>query len=533
MKLPFKPDDRSCAKLGFAPGAVALPTPRADIVFLVGLSLDYSRVFASTEAYRVIGGRLVPAGLKTYNLVGPINAIDIGLPGMRVYVERLCDAFEGVDEDSIRRIVGRPLDEFRALCTKMIGRNLLNGNLVPGEMRVVNKALEFIQKDKIDHARLFLQWPGFCQTFIEIPDIIDRSVAGESMWDLMPHSFDDASVRELRKIRKFSTGWVESGVPTDVYLKTLAKACTYLPEGMQRPENGREAKSLIHMHELCDQAFRSLEPPMQAKVKQALFSHADTWRGESGGFAAEYAYDYTHYVYYNLLMDAFRLNGNHNPGEAARVKAFFSIVGGNLQRIAQASKQWHARLPAIMNVRDPGIADSWASAIDTIHVPAFRTVEMNSDEEITNVYIVPLDNDEELAREGNGQHHCVYSQKRLCAEGNLRIVSIRQFSDNKFKTLSTASFYLQDGMLYIRDHRAFANADPSFVSREALGWFEGQVNGLKPSFRFNRDWHPATKVREADGDLRSALHHRFELCRPALSKKMQKGGFDALLAECA
>ncbi|MBY3155364.1 hypothetical protein HFO56_23860 [Rhizobium laguerreae] len=534
MKLPFRLDDKVGSRLGFAPGAVALPTPRDDVVFAVGLSTDFSRVFATTEAYRVQSGRLIPAGLKTYNLVGPINAVDINLPGMRVYVERLCDANKNtIDETSIRRILGKPLDEFRQLCTRVIGRDFLNGNMVPGEMRIINKALEFLSKRKLDHARLFLQWPGFCQTFLEFPDIIDRSVAGESMWDLMPHGFDEASVRELRKIRKFSTAWVDSGVPSDVYLKTLAKACTYLPDGAQRPEDKTEARSLIHMHELCDQAFRSLEPTMQAKVKRALFSHGDTWRGPSEGFAAEYAYDYIHYVYYNLLLDAFRLNGIHSPSEEMRVRAFFGIVGGSLQRVAQSSKQWHARLPAIMSARDPSVPNSWVSAIDLIHVPAFRTVEMDHNEEVTNVYIFPLDNDEELAKEGNGQRHCVYSQKRLCAEGSLRVVSIRQMIDQEFKTLSTASFYLQDGFLYVRDHRAFANADPSYVSREALGWFEGQINGLRPSFRFNREWSPAVKTQETTENLRAALHDRFEKCRPALSKKMQKGGFDALVAECA
>lgn len=532
MKLPFKLEDKAASRLGFAPGAIAMPTPRPDVVFVMGILLDYSKVMVSPEAYRVISGRLLPAQLKTYNLVGPINAVDINLPTMRVYVERLCEAYE-LDEGAVRRVVGKPLDDFRKLCTQAIGRDFLNGNLVPGEIRVINKALEFLSKGKVDHARLFLQWPAFCQTFIEIPDIIDRSVAGESMWDLMPHSFDEASVRELRKIKKFSTAWVDSGVPSEIYLKTLAKACTYLPEGAQRPEDRSEARSLINMHELCDQAFRSLEPTMQIKVKRALFAHTDTWRGQATSFYGEYAYDFIHYIYYNVLLDAFRLNGVHAPSEEMRVKAFFSIVGGNLQRIAQSSKQWHARLSTILGVRDPSILDRWTSAIDTIHVPPFRTVEMDATEEVTNVYIFPLDSDEELAKEGNGQRHCVYSQKRLCAEGNLRIVSIRQLIDSEFKTLSTASFYLQDGLLYIRDHRAFANGDPSYISREALGWFEGQVNGMNPSFRFNRDWSQVRRVYDTIEGLRSALHDRFEKCRPALSKRMQKGGFEALLEECA
>ena len=529
MKLPFTLDDKQASRLGFAPGAIALPTPRPDIVFAVGLALDYSKVFATTETYRVSAGRLLPSQIKTYNLVGPVNAIDIRLPGMRVYVEKLREAFK-IDEASVHRIVGKPLDEFRKLCTRVIGRDFLNGSLVPGEMRVVNKALEFLSQGKVDHARLFLQWPGFCQTFIEIPDIIDRSVKGESMWDLMPHSFDDASVKELRKIRKFSTAWVDSGVQSDVYLKTLAKACTFLPEGAQRPGTKIEARSLIHMHELCDQAFRSLEPMMQSRVKKELFSHTETWRGETTGFSAEYAYDYIHYVYYNILLDAFRLNGIHDPDERQRVRAFFGIVGGNLQRITSSSKQWHSRLPAIMSARDSSIPDQWVSAVDRIHVPAFHTVD--NEETITNVHIFPLDNSEELAKEGNGQKHCVYSQKRLCAEGNLRVVSIRQKIEDEYRTLSTASFYLQDGLIYIRDHRAFANADPSYVSREALGWFEGQVNSLRPDFRFNREWSAETRAVQSHDDLRSALHDRFEKCRPALSKKMQKGGFDALVAEC-
>lgn len=538
MKLPFVLDDKQAARLGFAPGALALPTPRPDIVFAVGLALDYSKVFATTETFRVIGSnpgaRLVPAQIKTYNLVGPITAVDASLAGMRVYIERLRGANETMSEDAIRRVIGKPLDEFRKLCTRVIGRDLLNGSMIPGEMRVINKALEFLSAGKTDHARLFLQWPGFCQIFIDIPDILDRSVAGESMWDLMPHGFDDASVTELRKIRKFSTSWVDFGVPTDIYLKTLSKACTYLPAGAARPVSKQEARSLINMHELCDQAFRSLEPTMQSRVKQELFSHSETWRGEAGSFNAEYAYDYIHYIYYNLLLDAFRLNGIHDPDERQRVKAFFSIVGGNLQRIAASSKQWHSRLPTIMSARDPSIPDSWVPAIDRIHVPAFRTVEMEGNEPaITNVHIFPLDNDEELAKEGNGQHHCVYSQKRLCAEGNLRVISIRQLIEDKYRTLSTASFYLQDGLIYIRDHRAFANADPSYVSREALGWFEGQVNGLRPEFRFNREWTAGQRAVQTEGDLRSALHDRFEKCRPALSKKMQKGGFEALLAECA
>jgi hypothetical protein len=532
MKLPFVLDDAQAAKLGFAPGALALPTPKPDIVFAVGLALDYSKVFSTVEAYRVVNDRLVPAMVKTYNLVGPITALDIRLQGLRVYVERLCEAYKPMTQETVFRIVGKPLDEFRKLCTRIIGREFLNGALIPGEMRVVNKALEFLSRGKIDHARLFLQWPGFCQTFIDVPDILDRSVAGESMWDLMPHDFDEASIRELRRIRKFSTAWVDSGVPTDVYLKTLSKACTYLHDGAQRPVTKEEARSLIHMHELCDQAFRSLEPIMQSRVKKELFAHTETWRGAAQCFSAEYAYDYIHYIYYNILLDAYRLNGIHDPDERQRVRAFFAIVGGNLQRIAQSSKQWHARLPAIMNARDPSIPNRWVSAIDRIHVPPFRTVEMDIDETITNVFIFPLDSDEALAKEGNDQRHCVYSQKRLCAEGNLRIVSIRQLIEDEYKTLSTASFYLQDGLVYIRDHRAFANGDPSYVSREALGWFEGQVNGMRPEFRFNREWSGVARAVQSEGDLRAALHDRFEKCRPALSKKMQKGGFETLLAEC-
>jgi hypothetical protein len=531
MKLPFKISDDNAKAMGFAPGALALPTTRKDCVFVVGMAADYGRVFSTTEAYRVIGGagRLVAAQQKTYNLAGPINAIDVNLPSMRIYIERLCEAYN-ISEDSVLRMLGKPLDDFRALCTRIIGRDFLNGNLIPGEIRVVNKALAYLAAGKVDHARLFLQWPALCQVFLDFPDVIDRSVAGESMWDLMPHSFDEGSVRELKRMRKFSTAWVDSGVPTDTFIRTLCKACTNLPDGSQRPENKTEARSLIHMSELCDQAFRSLSNPMQVKVKKALFAHTDTWKSPDAHFQSEYAYDFIHYIYYNILMDGFRVNGVNQPTEEQTLKAFFGIVGGNLQRIAAASKQWHQRLPSILSVRDASMPDKWAPAVGTIHVPAFRTVE--SDDVITNVFIVPLDSDEELAKEGAKQRHCVYSQKRLCVEGNLRIVSIRQKIEDEFKTLSTASFFMDNGMVYIRDHRALANAEPSYISREALGWFEGQINGGN-AISFNREWAmPTRSTAVSDVDLRSHLVDRFEKCRPALSKKMQKGGFEALLEEC-
>lgn len=534
MKLPFKVEEAAAKSLGFAPGALALPTPHG-LVFVVGLALDYSKVFVTPECYRLVGKRLVPAHVKTYNEVGPINAIDIRLPSLRVYIDKLCAIHEDMPREGVMRIIGRQMDDLRDLCTKIIGRDFTNGQMVPGELRVVNKALEYLSQGKRDHARLFLQWPAFCQFFLDT-DIIDRSVAGESMWDLLPHSFDEAAVKELRRMKKFSTTWVDSGVPTDVYLGVLTKACAFLPDGAQRPETSSEAKSLIHMSTLCDQAFRSLEPTMQVKVKRALYSHTDTWKSQEGAFSAEYAYDWIHYVYYNLLLDGFRVNGIHNPTEEQRVRAFFGIVGGNLQRIAAGSKEWHSRLPGMRGRHDASIPDSWAPAIGTLHVPAFRTVE--GGEDITNVYIVPLDSDEDLAKEGTQQHHCVYTQKRLCYEGELRIVSIRQKIEQDYKTLSTASFYIAgNGRIQIRDHRGFANANPSYTSREALGWFEGEINGtlegFTSSFPFNREWNPKGEIRKTDGrEARAALLDRFEQCRPAMAKKMQKGGFEAFLLEC-
>lgn len=530
MKLPFKIDDAICLQLGYAPGAIALPTIRPDCMFVAGLLKDYSSLVVSREVFRLSGKRLVATGFKTYNLAGPVTAVDPKLSGMRVYADKLADTYE-MDRETVVGVLSKPLEGLRKLCTLVLGEDLLMGSMVSGEMRVINRALSYLSEGKKDHARLFLQWPAFYQVFIDMPEIVDRSVAGESMWDLIPHGFDGTSVRELRKLKKFSTAWVDSGVPTDIYIRTLAKACSYLPAGAPRPESADEARSIIEMSSLCDAAFRSLGPGTQAEVKKALFAHSETWHGRTPSFSAEYAYDFIHYVYYNILVDAFRLNGIHEPDDARTAEAFFKIVGGNLSRIAQASKQWHARLPGLLP-SGVGKAENWVAAVGHLQVPPFRTVDDDTGELVTNVYIFPMDSVADLAKEGNDQRHCVLSQARLCAEGQLRVVSIRQKIEDEYKTLSTASFYLEDGFMYIRDHRAFANQDPGFAAREALGWFEGQVNGGRPAFPFNRDWNPS--ARPVSGEtLREALQGRFELSRPFLSKRMRERGFDELLAACA
>jgi hypothetical protein len=101
----------------------------------------------------------------------------------------------------------------------------------------------------------------------------------------------------------------------------------------------------------------------------------------------------------------------------------------------------------------------------------------------------------------------------------------------KTETLSTFSFRRSDVGISIREHRAFANGTPADEALEAVMWFEDECKGTTPSFRIDTDW-PTAVAASYDVGLRDVLLERFENCKTTLPKKMQKGGLDALLAEC-
>jgi hypothetical protein len=525
---PFVIADGECGRLGLIAGAVCLPTPERGVFVILGMAHDGSRLLVLPCGYRRQGDRLVATATKTLNLVGPFNGIDIDLPSLRIYREKMLQA--GLDAV---KTVGPMLDEFRRGCAGMIGGDLIAARTMPGEMRVINRALELRSVGKIDQARLVLQWPWLFNAFDSFPKILDKAAAGVSLFELIPDDFGGESVKELKKLKKFSPTWVEGGVPTASYIPQIVKACAFLPEGGQRPENKHEANTVIAVCRFADTTFASLSQEGRDKVKKLFLAKSECWKGATTTIRMGFAHDYVEYVYRNLVLDALRHNGMVGASEDRRIDAFMAVVGSNVQKIAEASRGWHRQQRDAQVRRDRTIADKWVPAFETVLVPKFKTIDGTTHE---NVHIVPLDTDEALASEGMAQHHCVYTQKRSCAEGHLRIASVRVKTEDGFSTLSTVSFFLSGGQIVVREHRGNSNVDPGDAAREAIGWFEDNVNRSDPPFKVNRNWTPAHPDNAGAGrgqGLRAELHERFQQCKSVLSKKMQKGGFEAFLKECS
>nr|WP_250808421.1 PcfJ domain-containing protein [Neorhizobium tomejilense] len=454
------------------------------------------------------------AGAKTYNEVGMINGLDLDLPAH----QRLRGAI-GYAPD-----VRKALTNLKRMIADVFGNDVVGREVLPPEFRIINAAMAYKAVNKIDHARLILRWPWLYQAFSEHPDILDRAVAGESLWDLIPEEYDEEAVREMRRIRNFSSTWVGGGLTTKVYIKKLVDACACIPSGGQRPTSGEQAGSLINIVDFYDQAFVDFPPPVRRTLKMAAVAKGENWRG-GRAFRFGYATDYISYLYRNILLDGFRLLGMVAPPHANLHAAATMLYGVDPERTVEASRNWHASLTGNRAMMDRTYgrregtpeASSWNSAIDEITAP-------------NGLYIIPLDTADELAKEGHGQRHCVYSQRRDCAEGRQRVASVRQLHDGKYKTLSTFSFRQVEDEIVIREHRAFANGQPSDDAIEAVVWFRDECNSDSPSFRFNTNWTPA--LRPPEENLRDVILERFEDCKETFPKKLQKGGLEALLAAC-
>ncbi|MBY3433670.1 hypothetical protein HFN89_05855 [Rhizobium laguerreae] len=481
---------------------------------IVGLSSDRSKVMASPEAHRLRGTSLIKAGIKTYNEVGMISGLDIDMPSHH----RLRGAIG--DLSAVRRA----LTDLRREVADVVGSEIVARNDLPPEFRIVNAALNYKASNKLDHARLVLRWPWLYQAFADHPDILDRSVNGESLWDLVPEEYDGDLVQAMKRLKGFNSSWVSGGLTTKLYIRKLVDACAYIPVGGQKPTEGAHAKSLIDIVDFFDGSFGDFPAQVREMLKSSAIAKGDNWRGEHQTFPFRYARDYVSYLYRNIILDGFRLMRVENAPSARLFAAAEAVFGNDPRRIAEASDRWHDLqndwfyMDRVFGYGGETEATSWKSAIGVIRVPNGLT-------------IVPLDTAEELAREGQEQRHCVYSQRRDCAEGRQRVASVRRITNGKTETLSTFSFKRSDVGISIREHRAFANRTPADEAIEAVMWFEDECNGATPAFRIDTDWPAALSV-STDVGLRDILLERFENCKTTLPKKLQKGGLDALLAEC-
>lgn len=507
-------DDVEALKLGFLPGCIGVPTVSEGAFVLIGLSSDRSKVMFSPDTYRCVGKRLVRAGTKTYNEVGMITGLDLDTPMNR----RLRAAVGNSAE------IRSALSALRRALADLIGGDIVGRDDLPAEFRVINAALQHKAAGRKDHARLVLRWPWLFTPFSEHPEILDKAVAGQSLWDLIPEKYDPETMRAMKKIRKFDATWVGGGLPTLAFIEKLVASCSYIPEGGQMPMNGYEANALVDIVDFYNGAFGDFPARVKEMMKCAVVARGENWRGGGRKFAYGYARDYVAYLYRNILVDCFRLLGVAGAPADAMFAAAVLLFGTDPKRIIEASKEWHklqwndrALMDRAYGQSSVTEATSWASAIDTIRTP-------------NGLIIVPLDSADDLAREGRDQHHCVYSQRRDCTEGRQRVASVRRVTGDRQETLSTFSFRQTEGKIMIREHRAFANGDPSDEAKEAVFWFEDECNSDTTSFRLNLDWPQA--LPGAAPDLRDTILRRFEDCKATLPKKLQKGGLDALLAVC-
>ncbi len=502
-------EDLEAIKLGFGPGAIGIPTKTEGAFVLVGMSADRMKVMASPETYRLHGKKLMRAGIKTYNEVGMINGFDLGLPShSRLRAETGGAAIREAFAEMRRRVADH------------IGSDVVGRDDLPPEFRVINAALAHKASGKKDHARLVLRWSWLFNVFSEHPECLDRAVAGESLWDILPADYDPETVREMKRIKNFDATWVGGGLQTRDFIGKLVATCRYIPNGGQRPVNAYEARALINMVDFYDTVFVDFPVQVREMMKHVVIAKGD-WRGGKP-FEYRYVRNYVSYLYRNILVDSFRLLGVPAESEAMFAAAV-ALFGTDPTRIVQACEAWHRlqREDRVLQSRmhsDKEEATSWCSAIDTIRAP-------------NGLYIVPLDTADDLALEGQGQRHCVYSQRRDCAEGRQRVASVRTIENGTQKTLSTFSFRHADKGIHIREHSAFANGNPSDEATEAVWWFEEQCNEGTNTFRLNLDWPPASVGPEPN--LRDTILKRFEDCKSTFPKKLQKAGLDALLAECA
>jgi hypothetical protein len=506
-------DDLEALRVGFAPGSVGIPTKAEGAFVLMGLSADRTRVMASPETYRMVGKKLVKAGVKTYSEVGMINGLDLGL----------------ASHGRLREVTGNSsaireaLAELRRLIADHVGNDIVGRDDLPPEFRVINAALSHKASDRKDHARLVIRWSWLFSVFSEHPDCLDRAVAGESLWDVLPEDYDPETVREMKRMKKFDATWIGGGLQTRLFIKKLVASCGYIPNGGQRPTNAAEARALINIVDFYDTVFGDFPEQVKEMMKFAVIAKGDSWRG---GHEFEYSYvrDYVSYMYHNIIVDSFRLLEATAQAEGLFAAAV-ALFGTDPKRIVDASSEWHQiqredrRFQSMVRGwTQPVEATSWCSAIDTIRAP-------------NGLYIVPLDTADELAQEGNGQRHCVYSQRRDCAEGRQRVASIRIIENGVHRALSTFSFKPDAKGIQIREHRGFANSTPDDKATEAVWWFEEQCNEGTNPFRLNLDW-PAS-LPGPQPDLKDVILKRFEECKSTLPKRLQKAGLELILSECA
>jgi hypothetical protein len=118
---------------GFAPGSVGIPTKTDGLFAIVGLSLDRSKVMASAETYRIDRGKLIKAGVKTYNEVGMITGLDVDM----LSHHRLLGAVRDVPN------LRKAFVELRRKIADVIGADIVGRNDLTPAFRIINAALAY------------------------------------------------------------------------------------------------------------------------------------------------------------------------------------------------------------------------------------------------------------------------------------------------------------------------------------------------------------------------------------------------------
>ncbi|MCV9964824.1 PcfJ domain-containing protein [Pararhizobium sp. BT-229] len=509
------------ARIGFAPGCVGIPVSGVPDgpFYVVGLKTDRSRLTFSPDTYRMSGSKLAKAGSKTYGHVGMVGSLNFDhQSNHRVPADVKYSA-------SVREAIGT----LRQQLAETIGLDVVTSAALPGEFRPINMALDYVSQGKKDHARLVMRWAWLVSVFAERPDILDRAVAGESLWDLIPEDYDPDTISEMKKLKGFAASWVPAGLSTGQFIPKLVEACRYIPAGGQRPASANEAQALVNIVDFYSVAFLEFPAAVRERLKASAVAEGRNWRGDHR-LEFKHAGDYVSFLYRTILQETFRLLGIQTASHDMLVAGSIALFGNSPGRIMQASREWHEQMQINGQHIDPATgrlaerwdrpsrrARSWNSAIDRIAAP-------------NGLHIVPLDTAELLSEEGRSQHHCVSSKSWNCADGNLRVASVRWPSEKGEDILSTFSFSTDGSRIAIVEHRGLANRDPDDRAKEAVWWFEQTANGPDRPFRLDLQWlTELAPVAEAPVGVREEVVAQIEACKATLPRKMQRGGLAALL----
>lgn len=543
MILPFVIADRDAVAAGYRPGALAMPTGDRSKVFVMGIVSDKSRVEISKDCFVTTPRGLRPAVGKAYSYAGPLATFDMRRPTARIYLEKYLGAYGseiagrsgsgGVRAEDggnraaemVTKAFDTVLSSLVADCRSVLGEDLLTGVDMPMDFRVVNMALELVALGKRDQARLVLQWPMLTENFRQDMSILDRAVSGETLWSALSPVFSEATIKEIKRFRNVSEGWVPAGASAKDYFDRLAKAAAQLPVGVPRPTCAEESRYLLAAEEFCSGAFAYLPANVASAMSDRMMARTKYWKDGGQYWSAR---DYVAFIYDEFVVPGFELDGEL-PSGSRQMEALVSLTGDSIEKLSSLGELWHADMDNYGTSSTRGtitLAPSWPSAIETLAVPTFRAADGR---EIGGISIVPLDTREALTAEGSRQRHCVASRQRACCEGRERVVSVRIGGQDDLKTLSTASLVVRDGLITVVEHRAFANRKTCEIADYAMGWFESQANLSRPPFSVNKVW-PEVRPHDEDfgrGSRLDALARLYGRCRPILSKRVREGGFEA------